>query len=184
MQSRARATQSAGILPKLGRLSAIAALAALVTVSGPAHAEGSLAVVDVQAAMMQTEEGMAAQTTLKKLADRRQQEIDGKQTMLTKMRDDIQKQARVLSREALARRMDYWQREMLSLQSSFVDYNKELEKKQNELTGPILQRMIAIITKIARQEGYDMVIARGAALYARPDLDITDRVVQMYNAGD
>src|SRR5690242_17469116 len=111
--------------------------AAWVAIASPAHAEGTIAVVDVQAAMMQTEEGQGAQATLKKLADRRQQEIDGKQNMLTRMRDDIEKQSRILSREALARRMDVWQREMLLLQRSFVDFNKELEKKQAELTNPI-----------------------------------------------
>jgi len=44
--------------------------------------------------------------------------------------------------------------------------------------------MIAIITKVAREKGYDLVIDKRAAPYARPDLDVTDRVVQMYNSGD
>jgi outer membrane protein len=90
----------------------------------------------------------------------------------------------VLSREALTKRMEVWQREMLVLQSSFVDSNKELEKRQTELTAPIIQRLIGIVTKLARQNGYDLILDKRAAPYARPDLDLTDRVVQMYNAGE
>jgi outer membrane protein len=44
--------------------------------------------------------------------------------------------------------------------------------------------MIGLVTKIARQNGYDLVLDKRAAPYARPDLDLTDRVVQMYNSGE
>jgi outer membrane protein len=146
--------------------------------------KGGVAVVDLQGAVMQTEEGIKAQAQLKKLLDKRQVDLDAKQTSLARMRADIERQSRFLSREALTKRMEVWQKEMLSLQGSFVDYNKELEKRQSELTAPIIQRMIALVTKIARQNGYDLVLDKRAAPYARPDLDLTDRVVQMYNAGE
>lgn len=158
-------------------------LAALVSAPGSARAE-SFAVVDLRGAVAQTEDGLKAQLQFKKLVDKRQLEVDGKQTALARLRRDIERQSMVLSREALTRRMEIWQREMTQLQSVFVDYNKELEKKQAELTGPILQRMVALITKLARQNGYDIVIDKQVVPYARPDLDITDRIVQMYNAGE
>ncbi|MBL9024689.1 MAG: OmpH family outer membrane protein [Myxococcales bacterium] len=153
--------------------------------SRDAGADGaSIAVVDLQGAVMQTEDGIRAQATLKKLFDKRQQDLDAKQTKLAKMREDIERQSKVLSREALARRMDFWQKEMISLQTVFVDYNKELSKKQAELTQPIIQKMVAIIGKLARQNGHDLVLDKQAAPYARPDLDLTDKVVSMYNSGE
>jgi outer membrane protein len=158
--------------------------AAVLAAPTSASLAAGFAVVDLQGAVIQTEEGIRAQAQLKKLVDRRQTDLDGRQTQLSKMRADIERQARFLSREAVTRRMEMWQKEMLTLQSSFVDYNKELEKKQRELTAPIIQKMIVIVTKIARAEGYDIVIDRQAAPYSRPDLDITDRVVQAYNNGE
>lgn len=176
------------MLPALARaasrLAAAAAfLAASVLASVPAHAEGAVAVVDLQGAVMQTEDGMRAQATLKKLFDRRQQDLDAKQTQLQRVRVDIEKQAKFLSREAITKRMETWQRDMLQLQTTFVDYNKELQKKQGELTQPIVKRMVGIVERLAKQNGYGVVIDRAAAPYARPDLDLTDRVVQMYNGG-
>lgn len=156
-----------------------------VATAGSASADGaSIAVVDLQGAVMQTEDGIRAQATLKKLFDKRQQDLDAKQQKLAKMREDIERQSKVLSREALARRMDFWQKEMISLQSVFVDYNKELNKKQGELTQPIIKRMVGIIGKLAEKNGHDLVLDRQAAPYARPDLDLTDKVVAMYNAGE
>lgn len=161
-----------------------ALLAFAVALTAPhARAEGRIAVCDVQHAVMQTEDGIRAQATLKKLFDKRQQELDGKQTELGRAREDIEKQSRVLSREAIARRMEDWQRRMVELQTVFVDYNKELQKKQGELTGPIVKKMMGIIGRIAKKNGYDLVIDKQAAPYVRPDLDLTDQVVQMYNSG-
>ncbi|NUP12128.1 MAG: OmpH family outer membrane protein [Polyangiaceae bacterium] len=165
------------------RLVALASMLLVLSASLPAHAE-SFAVIDLQGALLQTEDGLKVQVQLKKLQDRRQQEVDTKKTALARLKNDIERQASFLSREALTRRMELWQREMTEFQTLFIDYSKELEKKQAELTKPILQRMFALITKLARQEGYDLVIDKQAVPYSRPDLDITDRVVQMYNAGE
>ncbi|MBK6515397.1 MAG: OmpH family outer membrane protein [Polyangiaceae bacterium] len=159
-------------------------VALVVLLSAPRARAESFAVIDLRGAVAQTEDGIRAQAQLKKLLDRRQHELDGKQTALARLRGDIERQSRFLSREALTRRMEMWQKEMIGLQSVFVDYNKELEKKQAELTGPILARMVALITKLARQNGYDIVIDKQVVPYTRPDLDITDRIVQMYNAGE
>lgn len=164
-------------------LRALAAVAVLALAAPDARADGKIAVVDVQHAVMQTEDGLRAQATLKKLFDKRQQELDGSQVELQRAREDIEKQSRVLSREALAKRMEDWQRRMVQLQTVFVDYNKELQKKQGELTGPIMRKMIGIIGRIAKKNGYEVVIDKQAAPYARADLDLTEQVVQLYNSG-
>ena len=72
--------------------------------SPPAASAQSLkfAVVDVQRAVMETEDGLRAQATLKKFFDKRQQELDAKQNELQKQREEIEKQSKVLSQQALA----------------------------------------------------------------------------------
>jgi len=141
-------------------------------------------VCDVQHAVMATEDGIRAQATLKKLFDKRQQELDAKQTELGRAREDIEKQSRVLSREAMAKRMEDWQRRMVELQTVFVEYNKELQKKQGELTAPVVKKMMGIVSRLAKKNSFDLVIDKQAAPYARSDLDLTEQVIQMYNSGD
>jgi outer membrane protein len=140
-------------------------------------------IVDTQRAVMETEDGLRMQATLKKLFDSRQRELDKKQEDLQKERDDIEKQRDVLSKSALAKRVDKWQREMVQLQTVFVEYNKELQKKQGELTQPIFQKAMGIIRRLATQEGFDIVVDKQAVPYARSDLDVTDRVITLYNSG-
>src|ERR1051326_9123709 len=90
------------------------------------------AVVDVQRAVMETEDGLRAQATLKKFFDKRQQELDAKQNELQKQREEIEKQSKVLSQQALQKRMEDWQKQMLELQTVFVEYNKKQQKKKRE----------------------------------------------------
>ena len=141
------------------------------------------AVVDVQRAVMETEDGLRAQATLKKFFDKRQQELDAKQTELQKQREEIEKQAKVLSQQALQKRMEDWQKQMVELQTVFVEYNKELQKKQGELTQPIYGKVVALLRRLATQDGYDAILGKQAVPYMRNDLDLTDRVIQMYNGG-
>jgi len=163
------------------QLAGLLALASATAFSLPASAEMKIAIVDTQRAVMETEDGLRTAASLKKHFDKRQRELDDKQTSLQKEREDIEKQKDVLSKQALQARVDKWQRDMAELQTVFVDYNKELQKKQSELTQPIFQKTMGIIRRLATQNGYDLVIDKQAVPYHRSDLDLTDRVITEYN---
>lgn len=168
----------------LRKLSLAPAVAGLVLFAGSAaYAQSKIAVVDTQRAIMETEDGLRAQATLKKLFDSRQRELDKKQQDLQKEREDIEKQKDVLSKAALAKRIEKWQTEMAQLQTVFVDYNKELQKKQGELTQPIFTRAMGLIRRLATQEGYDLIVDKQAVPYVRSDLEVTDRLITLYNQG-
>lgn len=162
-----------------------AALAALVitSVTALAWAEMKIAVVDTQRAMMETEDGLRMQANIKKVFDTKQKELEIKQNELERERADIEKQQAVISQEALQRRAEAWQGEMMALQQMSVTYNQELQKKQAELTQPIIEKTMLIIRRIATSQGYDLVVDKAAVPYSRSDLDLTDRVITMYNGG-
>ena len=161
----------------------LVALALLLVGSQARAAEQKIAVVDVQRAVMQTEDGLRAQANLKKLFDSRQQELNKKQNDMQKQREEIDKQSKVLSKEALQKRVDDWQKQMVELQQVFLEYNKELEKKQKEMTDPIFEKVMGIIKRLASTEGFDVVLDKATVAFVRTDLDLTDRCIQMVNGG-
>jgi outer membrane protein len=174
----------ASLSSSLSRTLAVGLLAlGAATAASDARADTRIGVVNVQFAVTQTEDGIRATNTFKKLFDRRQQDLDARQADLAKMREDIEKQTRILSRESLTRRMEDWQKRMVDLQTTYVDHNRELQKKQAELTNPIMKKMIGVIGRIAKKNGYDVIVDAQAVPYVRSDLDLTDQVVQMYNGG-
>jgi len=169
------------LTPRL--LALVSAFAVFLSLLGKSAAAQTMkvAVVDVQRAVMQSEDGMRAQATLKKVFDSRQQELNKRQQELAKQKEDIDRQAKVMSQTALQKKVDDWQKQMVELQTTFVEYNKELEKKQKELTDPIFERVVGSIKRIAGTEGYDLIVDRATVAFARSDLDLTDRVIQLAN---
>lgn len=168
---------------RLARFVAVVFALAAFCVSATASAQMRIAVVDTQRAVMETEDGLRAQATLKKLFEKRQKELDQKQKELQKERGELEKMRGTLTGEALAKRVETWQREMAQVQQTFMVYNQELQKKQSELTAPIFQKTVGIIRRVATQAGYDLVLEKQTATYFRSDLDLTDRVITMYNRG-
>ena len=65
---------------------------------------------------------------------------------LQRQREEIDKQSKVLPKEAIAKRLDDWQKQMMELQGIFLEYNKELEREQKKLTEPVFEKMLGIIT--------------------------------------
>lgn len=149
--------------------------------AGVASAE-KVAVVDVQRAVANTEDGLRAQATLKKMFDSRQQELNKKQSDLQRQRDELDKQAKTLPKDALEKRVNDWQKQMMELQAIFVEYNRELEKKQKELTDPVYEKVLQIIKRLATNEKIDVVVDKMTVAYVRPELDLTDRCIQLYNS--
>jgi outer membrane protein len=150
-----------------------------------ASAQSKIAIVDVRRAMLETEEGLRVQATLKKLFDSRQVELDAKQRSLADERDKLDKEAQAgkTPKDALQRRYETWQRQAAELQSTMVDYQREMQRKESEMTTPILQKVLGLLRRIAAQDGYDLVLEKSAAPYYRADLELTDRAIQLYNSG-
>jgi outer membrane protein len=162
-----------------------ALLLALATflVVATASAQTKIAVVDMQGALMRTDDGMSAAASLRGYTQSRQQDLDHRQKQLAKEEQELRKQARVLSRRALQRRTEHWQRRMVQVQTKYIEYNKALQKKQADMMNPITKKLFAAVRKAALRKGFDIVVDRAAVPYARSDLDLTDLVVQIYNGG-
>lgn len=165
------------------KLPLLYAFAAFFIVTTSAAQGTKIGVVDLQGALLQTEDGMSAAATLKNYTVKRQSDLDRRQQDLQHEQVDLQKQARILSRRAIQLRTEHWQRRMVEVQTKFIEYNKQLQKKQADMMNPIMQKLFGAIRRVATKRGFDIVVDRAAVPYSRSDLDLTDMVVQMYNGG-
>lgn len=166
-------------------LVALAVSGAVALAPSEASAQSKIAVVDVRRAVLETEEGLRVQATLKKLFDSRQVEIDGKQRALAQDKEELDREVQggKTPKEALQRKFEALQKRAMELQSLTLDYQREMQRKEGELTTPILQRILGLVRRIASQEGYEMVLEKSAVPYYRADLEVTDRAIQLYNGG-
>lgn len=161
----------------------VSILAALMlAVAAPRlYAQVRFAVVDMQRALIETNEGRRAKTQLKKLFESRQEQLNSRQEALKRMKEDIEKQKNVVSRDALEKRMGEYQQEFVKLQQNYLEYQQELAQKEAELTKSILVNLQGIVRQIGTSEGYTGIFDSGSVIWAPTHLDLTDRVIQEYN---
>jgi outer membrane protein len=145
-----------------------------------------IAVVDMQRALTETEDGRKAKDRLKKVFDERQKTLDKQQNDLKALKDSLEKQRDVLSREVLAKKLEEYQKAFAELQTTYMEFQRELAAKEGELTKPILERMQRVMRRIGQAEGYALIIERGEAgvVYVPTSYDLTDLLIQRYNAGE
>jgi outer membrane protein len=160
---------------------AITLIAALLlaSVAPRVFAQVRIAVVDMQRALNETEDGRRAKARLKRLFKTRQQALDQRQTELKKMKEDIERQRDVLSKSALQSKLEEYQKAFVELQTTYVEYQRELAQKEASLTKGILQRM-------GQRDGYTMIVERneGGVMWVPSNLDVTNELIQRYNKGE
>lgn len=161
-------------------LPAVAAVAASTPLV--ARAESKIAVVEMARAIAETNEGGRATLTLKSLFDKRQVELDGKQTGLLKERTELDKKCKAgLAKAECERGHEDIQKKLFELQQLLMQYQGEIQKKQAEATQPMFQKMSRIVERLAKQKGFDLVVDKQAALHFKAELDLTELAISTYN---
>ncbi|MEN0059000.1 MAG: OmpH family outer membrane protein [Bdellovibrio sp.] len=153
----------------------------LLMTASLAQAEAKFGFVDMQKAIQASSAGKKAKTELEGDFNKKKKELEKKEADLKKMGEDLEKKKSVLSEEALAKKQAEFQDEMLKYRDVVGKSQLEIQKKERELTAPILEKMKKVIAKIAKEKGYSLVLENSQmVLYSTPEADLTDEVIKAF----
>ena len=161
----------------------VALIAALTVLPGTVHAASmvKIGVIDLQKALNATTEGITAKKNLKSKHSEKQEELDVMQEELKAMEEKLR--SPVLSEEALSNLKEEYRAKKKEI-IEFLNASKQEEEKENQaLSGRILKGLVEIARKIARDESYTVMFEKnsGGVIYAMDSMDLTGRVVKIYN---
>lgn len=151
-----------------------AAPAAAVTETG-----FKIGYVDIQKAIQATSAGKKAKTELQAEFEKRKKELETVEKDLVKMRDDFEKKKDLLSEQVRQEKAVALQTEFGKYQEKMAKHQHEIQTKERELTGPILEKIKKAIADLAASGGYTMILekAEQSVLWAKKEIDLTDPVV-------
>ena len=141
-----------------------------------------IAIVDMGQAMNEVAEGKAARQKIEKRMKERRDELDKKQKELQSMQEDLQKKAAVLSDEVKAAKAQEFQAKYQDYEKTRLAAENEMAAMQQQLQDDLTERIRKVIASIAQQEGYTLVLEKQMAWYNLPTYDITQEVIQAFNA--
>ncbi len=161
--------------------SALLAFAVAVSVATPSLAEGKVAVVDLQRALNEVEEGAEAKAKLKAEFDVKQRSLDEKQNKLKAMKEELDQKGMMMNADKKAEMQSTMQRDLMEVQQLYFQMQQELTARESEATGAIFQKMGVILQSMGREDGYTMIVEKSSVLYAKNHLDLTNELIRRYN---
>jgi outer membrane protein len=151
-----------------------------VTAPLPALAD-KIAVVNVDRAVQQCEEGKRAKAKVRQRVEKIRANLKKHQDTLNRLKTEYSNTMVLLKPEAKAAKVREIQRLEDDLKVKTRDAEREVKYLNNDTFTPIARNMIKIIQEIGIKGQYDLVVPHKVALWAPKSNNITDQVIAAYN---
>jgi outer membrane protein len=162
------------------------AVIAMMAVAAPlaAQAPTKIGYIDTRRVFQEAPGAQDARATLEREMQQWQAQMQLMDDSLTTMITEFQQRSTVMTTDARQRR----EAEIRQKEASFRERAAEIEqtagRRQQEIMGPIMQRVEDAISQVRQAEGYAVIfdVAHEAIVSADPALDISTRVIERMRA--
>ena len=158
---------------------------ALAALPSGAQGTGKVAVINVQSAIVSTKDGQKAASEIQSRFSPKKTDLEKRQTEISQLQDQLNRGRNTLSDEArqnLVREID---QKTKSLNRDTEDAQAELNQQEQKVMGELFSRIIAVVDKYAKDNGYVLVLDVSAqqtpVLYASNTIEITKDIVELYD---
>lgn len=157
------------------------ALFLVVPVFAQAQQPPTIAVIDVQRVVQQSEVGKKALNDIKLYKDQKQKEIDQRQDAIQGMQDKLDKQKDILSPDAQDKLRSDINKSMTDLRRFQEDSSTDIQNRLNDALENMEKQVLPIIQKLGTDRGYTIIISKDALIYYNGKSDVTDDVIRLFN---
>ncbi|MBP1642301.1 MAG: outer rane chaperone Skp (OmpH) [Acidobacteria bacterium] len=157
-----------------------------VVAPAPAAAQGTakIAVIDVRRLVTDSLAGKEALARLRKLQEDKIAEAKSKQDEIDQLRKRLNEGRLSLADDKIAELEKQLEEKVTGFRRFQEDAEKDFNKTQEQTFAEIERRMAPVIEKAGREGGYTLIFNKfqSGLVYADEATDITDQIVQRFNA--
>lgn len=149
-----------------------------------ASAEFKVAVFNMQEAIQTVKEGKRARDTLKTDWEKKQKKLKAKESVIQKAMEEFKKQSLVMDEKARRQKEMEIRTQMAQLQQEGMKAQREFQKRDQDLSKPILDRLRETVAEVSKKKGYAMVLDtnENSVLYFKKTNEITEEVIKLYDS--
>ena len=163
-------------------------VSSLALAAGLVHAQTQptkVGVINIQRALVSTKEGQKAAAELQARTDPKRKELERKQNEIQGLQEQLRKQSNTASDEVKQRLMRDIDAKTKSFNRDMEDAQAEADQEQGKVLQELGGKMMAVIDKYARDNGYALIVDVSAqntpVLFASPSIEVTDEIIAMYD---
>ena len=145
--------------------------------------QGTVAVIDVQRVVTESDPGKEALGQLKKLQDKKIEEGKGLQQSLDALKDQFNKQRFTLSQEKLQSLQKQIEDKSIELKRFQDDAQRDLEEARKKALDRLEAKIMPIINQVGQERKLSLIFNKfqSGLVYADDAIDITDDIIQRFN---
>lgn len=149
-----------------------------------AYAQQKIAYIDIKEVIRDSKAGKAANASFQKEVEAKRSVIEQKRKALEDMRQDVIQNGAVMSESKRRNLAETIEKKQKDLDRTREDIRVELQRKDLGLTQNILKDIEAVVNKIGKEGGFDIIVEKSEAgiLYGSSATDITEKVISAYDA--
>jgi len=161
-----------------------ATMVAVLALAAPrvyAQAQARIGVVNVQRVVAETAEGRAIADALKVRFDERQRDLDRRAKVIQQIKQRVEHPTTPIPQARLREIAQQYQEEAMGLQQAGAQYSEEIQQLQSQMLGAVAAKIQPIVRQIGQTENYQIILDEAAVQFSPAHLNLTDRVIQLYN---
>ncbi len=151
----------------------------------PAAALTKVGIIHFQNAMLGTKEGQKAAAELQAKFDPRSKGLEKQRNDILGLKDQFQKLTNTASEEVRQKYARDIDQKTKALQRDTEDAQAEFDQEQQRLLNDIGQKLLAVLNKYSRDNGYALVLdvssPQTGVMFAAESNDITQEIVVLYD---
>ncbi|GAB4560746.1 MAG: OmpH family outer membrane protein [Geothermobacteraceae bacterium] len=162
----------------------VLAVVAAVCIGGNAvAADLKVGYVDLQKVLNDSEAGRSAKENIGKKVKEYEIQVQARQKELQAAKEELEKQALLLSDEARAKKEREYQQKLKDLQRFTKDIRDDLQMRDADATKKILEQVLKVVREFGEKEGYTLILEKNESslIYASESIDLTDTILKLYN---
>ena len=142
-----------------------------------------VAVLDIRQAVQATAEGKQAAAELQSQFSPKQSELENLQRSVEELQNRLSAGARTLSDEERVRLQRQGKHMAHQLQRKQQEYEEEVNAAQQEVFERMGRKMVDIISRYARENGYGVILDASTAcgVFCSNQLDVTQDIIRLYD---
>lgn len=141
-----------------------------------------IGVLDLQKVLTESEAGKAVQEKIQKRGREMEASLKEVGSQIDALSDQLSRDAMVMSKEKREEKQRELEIKKYDFQSLQKKYQSEFRDLENKMIDKLQKEIFALTDEIGKKEGYLLIIEKSAAIYYPSSIDITDQLIEKYNA--
>ncbi len=146
-------------------------------------AEVKIGYIDLNRVINESQAGKEIKREFMEYMNSVQSQLRALQEEIRSLREEIQTKGRFMDEKTLKEKRLELERKMSDYKILYQDAQRELRERDQKASEKVMGILKRIVEKLGKEEGYTIILEKtqSAVLYASPKIDLTDKVLKLFD---